>query len=238
MSVDYYKNTVNIFAHTSVPWQQDVLFDFLKKIKAAKNSKILDAGSGIGNNIKTLLKFSSDITAADISKGALNISKEKINGTAVNYALADLHKLFFADNYFDVVICTEVLEHCANPMQVMSELKRITKNGGSIVISAPNYFNLAGLYKKIFEIIFRKNWDAWGTHEGGVENFMSFHKLRNYFAKLDLKIVEERGGDLIRSWTPFFKKYYQFIDKHPFLQINKKWPFKFMAMNYFCILRK
>jgi len=238
MNINYYKNTVNIFAHTSVPWQQDILFDFLKKLKLKADSSTLDVGSGIGNNIGTLLEFFNNITATDISKGALRLSSEKFKNNNINFEVANLQKMPFADNSFDLVICTEVIEHCENPVEALKELKRILKKDGYLIISAPNYFNFAGLYKSISEKMFNRLWDAWGNHENGVENFITCNKLKKYFNNLNLEIIADRGGDLIRSWLPFFKKYYNFIDKHPSLRLNKKWPFKLVAMNYFCILRK
>ncbi len=44
----------------------------------------------------------------------------------------------FADNVFDFVILNHVIEHIANPIRIIEELFRITKEGGTIVLSAPD----------------------------------------------------------------------------------------------------
>ncbi|HWE26104.1 MAG TPA: methyltransferase domain-containing protein [Myxococcales bacterium] len=39
---------------------------------------------------------------------------------------------------FDLVICTQVLEHCADPWKAMREMHRILRPGGHVVVSAPH----------------------------------------------------------------------------------------------------
>lgn len=45
---------------------------------------------------------------------------------------------------FDIVFCTEVLEHTINPFAAMVEIKRILKKGGMLVVSAPFDFRIHG----------------------------------------------------------------------------------------------
>jgi SAM-dependent methyltransferase len=45
---------------------------------------------------------------------------------------------------FDLIICTEVLEHVNNPFSVVNELRRILKPGGIIAISTPFNFRIHG----------------------------------------------------------------------------------------------
>ncbi len=48
------------------------------------------------------------------------------------------------DEKFDLVICTEVLEHVNNPFSVVNELKRILKTGGIVAVSTPFNFRIHG----------------------------------------------------------------------------------------------
>lgn len=45
---------------------------------------------------------------------------------------------------FDIVICTEVLEHTKNPFKVVEELYRITKKNGLVCVSTPFNFRIHG----------------------------------------------------------------------------------------------
>lgn len=51
--------------------------------------------------------------------------------------IADLHDLPLEDGSFDAVLCTEVLEHVAEPARVLDELARVLRPGGSVLITVP-----------------------------------------------------------------------------------------------------
>lgn len=51
----------------------------------------------------------------------------------------DANAMPYADNSFDCVICNAVLEHVPRPLNVVDEIKRVTKPGGLIVIGVPGY---------------------------------------------------------------------------------------------------
>ncbi len=50
-------------------------------------------------------------------------------------AQLDAHALPFADASFAVILCTEVLEHCFNPHQVIAEFYRVLKPGGKLILT-------------------------------------------------------------------------------------------------------
>ncbi len=49
----------------------------------------------------------------------------------------DIHKIPYADNYFDVVLCNHVLEHVRDDIQVMKEFNRVLKPGGWAILQVP-----------------------------------------------------------------------------------------------------
>ncbi|MBX4199207.1 class I SAM-dependent methyltransferase [Candidatus Parcubacteria bacterium] len=56
--------------------------------------------------------------------------------------VADAHDLPFKDEEFEVILCTEVLEHVKNPFKVESELRRVAKRGGQLILSTRFVFPL------------------------------------------------------------------------------------------------
>jgi len=50
---------------------------------------------------------------------------------------ADLRRLPIAEETFDVVLCTQVLEHIADPERVLREAQRILRPGGLVVLTVP-----------------------------------------------------------------------------------------------------
>lgn len=49
----------------------------------------------------------------------------------------DIHKIPYADNYFDVVLCNHVLEHVRDDIRVMKEFIRVLKPGGWAILQVP-----------------------------------------------------------------------------------------------------
>lgn len=49
--------------------------------------------------------------------------------------VADVHQLPFGDDSYDHILFTEVLEHCHTPTKVISELRRILKPGGTLILT-------------------------------------------------------------------------------------------------------
>jgi ubiquinone/menaquinone biosynthesis C-methylase UbiE len=51
--------------------------------------------------------------------------------------IADLHRIPIASNSMDAVLCTQVLEHVADPDVMVKELHRVLRPGGVLYLTAP-----------------------------------------------------------------------------------------------------
>jgi 2-polyprenyl-3-methyl-5-hydroxy-6-metoxy-1,4-benzoquinol methylase len=111
------------------------IVDLLKSVNQKEN--ILCAGCGEGY-IESHIK-SSNLTLVDISKEAIKRAKKKLgNRSNITYHVADLEDLPFKSTTFDKVECSEVIEHVLSPKRLLSELHRVSKKNGILVISFPN----------------------------------------------------------------------------------------------------
>ena len=124
--------------------------DFVNEIRAKKGDeqyivKILDAGCGEGFIDCILLNAISgiEITGLEYTTEAIAIA-EQMN-PCVNYIQGDINDMPFDDNEFDVVICTEVLEHIPGPEAALKELLRVS--GNKILITVPHepWFRMGNL---------------------------------------------------------------------------------------------
>jgi len=98
-------------------------------------NKVLDAGCGEGPFIKHN-PYKIEVWGIDYSKK--NIDKLKMEG--YNVKISDLSKKIpFNDSSFDGVALYHVLEHFFEPSKVVSEIKRVLKDGGTLVVSVPAY---------------------------------------------------------------------------------------------------
>lgn len=104
-------------------------------LKEIKNpSKILDAGCGYGLLSFTLAKKGHKIYPIDNSEKRIEFL---IKNRLKNAKVMDIRNLQFPDEFFDVVIISEVLEHIKNGEKVLSELTRVLKKDGIFLFTAP-----------------------------------------------------------------------------------------------------
>ncbi len=110
--------------------------NLLKIIKKINPESILDVGCGEGFTLDTLRKnkIGKKIIGIDNSKESIRIGKILFPKVKINHA--SIYDMPFPNNSFDLVICTEVLEHLKTPSLAIEEVKRVSR--GNILISVPN----------------------------------------------------------------------------------------------------
>src|SRR5262249_24604865 len=99
--------------------------------------RILDAGCGNGRYTKFLLREADPdalITCFDISERMLHRARKRIKSERVTHVAADLTRLPYPDSHFDAAVCGWVLEHLPDPRPGLSELARVLKVGGKLLL--------------------------------------------------------------------------------------------------------
>jgi ubiquinone/menaquinone biosynthesis C-methylase UbiE len=100
---------------------------------------ILDAGAGECQYKKWcrhLQYTSQDFNQYTGKDSAVGLQMSSWNNTGIDI-VCDVAEMPLADETFDVVMCTEVLEHVPNPVKVIRELSRVLKQGGMLIVTAP-----------------------------------------------------------------------------------------------------
>jgi ubiquinone/menaquinone biosynthesis C-methylase UbiE len=134
---EYYRDFSNSYDNnmTGFLWPNSNQ-DLISRLNISKEERVLDMGTGTGMNI-TFLPNSNNIYACDGSARILELAKlrAEILSRRIHWnAKVDLRNLPYKDEYFDKVILTYVLSGTANPIKVLSEAIRVTREGGLIGI--------------------------------------------------------------------------------------------------------
>ncbi len=99
-----------------------------------KYERLLEIGYGNGALALTLSELASEYYGIDIH-GKEKIISDFFKGNFLNGSIYDIA---FDDSYFDCVVCLSVLEHLDNLPKALSEIKRVVKNNGEIIIGIPS----------------------------------------------------------------------------------------------------
>lgn len=101
--------------------------------------RCLDIGAGSGDLLKLLRQ-----TLPNLQAEACDYHIERFALVDVNIVQLDLniHPLPYSDASFDLVTCSEVLEHVENYRAVLREIRRVLKPDGVMVVTTPNVLNI------------------------------------------------------------------------------------------------
>jgi SAM-dependent methyltransferase len=121
---------------------------------------LLDVGCGPGTITADLAGRVRQVTAIDASPEVLEVAAGDAPGN-VTFAVGDVHALDFADGTFDVVHAHQVLQHVADPVRALREMRRVCRPGGIVAARDSDYQGFAwypelpelaewlGLYRRV-----------------------------------------------------------------------------------------
>lgn len=99
---------------------------------------LLDAGCGPGTITADLAGLVRHVTAIDTSAEVLAVAAEGAPAN-VSFAVGDVHALTFGDGAFDVVHAHQVLQHVADPVLALREMRRVCRPGGIVAVRDSDY---------------------------------------------------------------------------------------------------
>jgi 2-polyprenyl-3-methyl-5-hydroxy-6-metoxy-1,4-benzoquinol methylase len=163
---------------------------FLQTVKFTNVNSVLDVGCGEGFTMNRMKAAGIGKTREGIEYSETSIAIAKELYPDLNIKQGDIYKLPYKDNSFDLVVCTEVLEHLENPKKALLELVRVSKK--YVLLSVPNepLFMMANLLRG-------KNLSRWGNDVEHIQHWTSGSFGR--FVKVPgVKIVSKK---LSFPWT-------------------------------------
>lgn len=100
-----------------------------------KNNRILDIGAGCGFFLKIAHQRGWEIYGTEIDESAV----EKCEETQLKMSFGEIQDIRFPEDFFDVIVHIEVIEHVNNPNQYIQEISKILRPGGITYLSTPNF---------------------------------------------------------------------------------------------------
>jgi 2-polyprenyl-3-methyl-5-hydroxy-6-metoxy-1,4-benzoquinol methylase len=163
----------------------EIVFDELLGAEDLSGRSILDAGCGTGWFSQRAAARGARVTALDIGLALLRQVRQKTHPALV---AADVCLLPFRDGAFDVVISSECIEHTLDPRRALSELARVTRPGGLLLVTVPNR---AWRFSATIAA-----WLRLRPYEG-YEHWLGWREMRRLLGRAGVSILEMRGFHLV-----------------------------------------
>lgn len=196
---------------------------------SVQNLKILEVGCGVGDFALYLAEQQGDVTAVDFSDKAIELAKKKceFQKKNVNFQIADAQALPFADNSFDVIFSCECLEHIPVPQFALTEMQRVLKPSGRLILTTENYSNAMLLYWFICWL--RKEPFNSGAGVQPIEHFFLYWRVKRIFNNAGFRVQKMIGSHHVflllprchphtfvveRFPNPFIARVFRFFARH------------------------
>jgi 2-polyprenyl-3-methyl-5-hydroxy-6-metoxy-1,4-benzoquinol methylase len=151
--------------------------------------RVLDVGCGEGRFAAALASAGAEVVAVDVAAEAVRRARERHPQLDVRLIEPEA-ELALADASFDVVWAGETIEHVADTVGWLSELRRVLRSGGVLLLSTPDHGPLSrlrlGLDRRAFEARFHPRSDHL--------RFYTRRALRDLLADYRFEDVEVRGA--------------------------------------------
>jgi SAM-dependent methyltransferase len=112
-----------------------VLERTIDRLGLPADARVLDAGCGSGRNMVDLARR-GPVTGVELSPTSAHLARERGTGEVVECSMLDMP---FNAGSFDLSLSLDVIEHLADDVAALRELRRVTAEGGALLVTVPAY---------------------------------------------------------------------------------------------------
>lgn len=158
--------------------------------KNDKNLKVLEIGAAYGETLHYLKQngIATEAVAVDLFEDKINKQNYK---ELDNFIFGNIEEIELPqyNNYFDLILLPDVLEHLLEPKNVLHKIKNYIKDDGKIIVSMPNIRHYSALNKIFFKGDF-------SYEESGI---FDYTHMRFYCRKNIQQLLENSGYRVINQ---------------------------------------
>ena len=131
--------------------RRDWIIDALRRCAAeGPTARALEVGPGSGVYLPVLAELFDEVVGSDVHDAYLDNAR-KLQDSHRNLTLVqdDITRTALPEASFDLVLCTEVVEHIADSKPAIASMRRLLKPGGRLVLSTPQRYSPLEMTAKI-----------------------------------------------------------------------------------------
>jgi 2-polyprenyl-3-methyl-5-hydroxy-6-metoxy-1,4-benzoquinol methylase len=191
------RNPTRRWLHNS---RRDWITDAIRKL-GLRGERALEIGPGSGVYIPLLKESCREVHVADCEQAYLSaIEKRYASDSGVKISVDDITQSKLPSDHFDLVLCTEVVEHIPDSRPAFKHLARVLKPDGVMVVSTPQRYSSLEMTARVA----LSPWMVWLTKlvyrepvlELGHINLMTDKQVQAQIADANLKIVDRYKGGM------------------------------------------
>lgn len=107
----------------------------LDRLPLPTGARVLDAGCGSGRTLQELVDY-GDVSGIELNTDAAALARDRALG---DVQVGRLEELPWEDQTFDLITCLDVIEHVPDDTVALSELRRVCRAGGWLLVTVPAY---------------------------------------------------------------------------------------------------
>ena len=121
-------------------WNEEMRGEALELFGIEADDRVLDVGCGTGFGTEGLLEYTDDVYGLDQSAHQLEKAYGKFGKRGgVRFHRGDAERLPFKNDTFDALWSSGSIEDWPNPVDALTEFRRVVKPGGPVLVVGPNY---------------------------------------------------------------------------------------------------
>jgi ubiquinone/menaquinone biosynthesis C-methylase UbiE len=178
---------------------------FVEFLSVPSTADVLEVGSGLGILAADVASVAENVHVVGVEQAVVQIAAAARH-PRVRYVQGDAHRLEFDDGAFDLVFARYLLEHVSDPTRVLSEMRRVTRQGGRVA-ACENDISLLRLDPPC--AVFDGVWQAFQQHQRrlGGDSQIGRRLYRLFrdagFSKIELSVQPEvhwHGSAVFPDW--------------------------------------
>lgn len=166
----------------------------LNELNLKDDLTILVLGCGQGLDEKNIKNLHPSVRIKSVDISIEMIRRAIDSASPSTFALASAESMPFPDKSFDRIVSREVIEHVANPQQMLNEVSRMLRDDGVAIITTENEESLSRAHaggefiKKIIRFFFRMNKDLDSTEYK--DDAPTLIEMKSFIEKTDLELCD------------------------------------------------
>lgn len=161
-AADYQQKHYDPSERTFMTVRQERVLEFIDSLALPPGASVLDAGCGPGYLVEAFAVRGFRVFALDGAAGMLQAAEARVSAVspihAASFQQGDIEDLPYADESFDLVCSTGVIDYLPEDSKVLGEFRRVLRPGGHLVLPVTNAWSPVNWLNPLTERLKKTQW--------------------------------------------------------------------------------